>query len=141
MVKLMRSGVLPQERKSCVNRCWLPSLLAHGGQPRVRRDRRATWRPAARSAPGWGARDGGLADDWKANRLTCVDVLCAYLRMPYELDPGDTTSAEKQLAFRAMREVCHSVIRVITAHLKGAAAVSWQGPKFDLTGVVFDGGD
>lgn len=25
----------------------------------------------------------GLADDWKENRQTCVDVLCAYLRLPY----------------------------------------------------------
>src|SRR5262249_1027495 len=25
----------------------------------------------------------GLADDWEENRQTCVDVLCAYLRMPY----------------------------------------------------------
>jgi hypothetical protein len=24
----------------------------------------------------------GLADDWKKNRQTCVDVLCAYLRLP-----------------------------------------------------------
>jgi hypothetical protein len=24
----------------------------------------------------------GLADDWEENRQTCVDVLCAYLRMP-----------------------------------------------------------
>ena len=31
----------------------------------------------------------GLADDWPENRQTCVDVLCAYLRMPYEPDPGD----------------------------------------------------
>ena len=30
----------------------------------------------------------GLADDWKENRQICVDVLCAYLRMPYEPDPG-----------------------------------------------------
>jgi hypothetical protein len=30
----------------------------------------------------------GLADDWKENRQTCVDVLCAYLRIPYESDPG-----------------------------------------------------
>ena len=30
----------------------------------------------------------GLADDWAENRQTCVDVLCAYLRMPYEPDPG-----------------------------------------------------
>jgi hypothetical protein len=26
----------------------------------------------------------GLADDWPENRQTCVDVLCGYLRMPYE---------------------------------------------------------
>ncbi len=26
----------------------------------------------------------GLADDWEENRHTCIDVLCAYLRMPYE---------------------------------------------------------
>src|SRR5689334_12571378 len=30
----------------------------------------------------------GLADDWEENRQTCVNVLCAYLRMPYEPDPG-----------------------------------------------------
>ena len=30
----------------------------------------------------------GLADDWPENRQTCVDVLCAYLRMPYEPDPA-----------------------------------------------------
>src|ERR1700685_2406064 len=30
----------------------------------------------------------GLADGWKENRQTCVVVLCAYLRMPYEPDPG-----------------------------------------------------
>src|SRR5689334_7800894 len=28
-----------------------------------------------------------LADDWKENRQVCVDVLCGYLRMPYEPDP------------------------------------------------------
>ena len=34
----------------------------------------------------------GLADDWPENRQTCVDVLCGYLRMPYEPDPGDPSS-------------------------------------------------
>ena len=34
----------------------------------------------------------GLADDWKQNRQTCVDVLCAYLRLPYDPDPGDDAS-------------------------------------------------
>src|SRR6185437_4685270 len=83
----------------------------------------------------------GLADDWAENRQTCVDVLCGYLRMPYEPDPGQDTPAAQRLAFQAIREVRHSVIRVIAAHLKRDAAVSWQGLNFDFTGVVFDGGD
>jgi hypothetical protein len=28
----------------------------------------------------------GLADDWPENRQTCVDVLCAYLRLPVRRD-------------------------------------------------------
>jgi hypothetical protein len=83
----------------------------------------------------------GLADDWPENRQTCVDVLCAYLRMPYEPDPGDEAPGPERLAFRASREVRHTVIRVITAHLKAGAAVSWQGLDLDFAGVVFDGGD
>ena len=46
----------------------------------------------------------------------------------------------ERLAFQASREVRHTVIRVITAHLNGAAPVSWRGRNFDFTGVVFDGG-
>jgi uncharacterized protein YjbI with pentapeptide repeats len=83
----------------------------------------------------------GLADDWEENRQTCVDVLCAYLRMPYEPDPGQDAPGPQRLAFRASREVRHTVIRVITAHLKDGAAMSWRGLNFDFTGVVFDGGD
>jgi hypothetical protein len=85
----------------------------------------------------------GLADDWKENRQTCVDVLCGYLRMPYEPDPGDTAPGPERLAFQAGREVRHTVIRVITAHLKADMdpAKSWQGLNLDFTGVVFDGGD
>ncbi len=30
-----------------------------------------------------------LADDWKSNKQTCIDVLCANLRMPHEPDPGE----------------------------------------------------
>ncbi len=82
----------------------------------------------------------GLADDWEANRQTCVDVLCAYLRMPYEPDPSSDGSVAEHLAFKSNREVRHTVIRVITAHLQKEAGVSWQGLNFDFTGVVFDGG-
>jgi hypothetical protein len=50
----------------------------------------------------------GLADDWEANRQTCVDVLCAYLRLPYEPDPGKGAPAPEQLAFQSSREVRHT---------------------------------
>jgi Pentapeptide repeats (9 copies) len=83
----------------------------------------------------------GLADDWEENRQTCIDVLCAYLRMPYEPEPGDDAPAQERLAFRGGREVRHTVIRVITGHLRENVPVSWQGLNFDFTGVVFDGGD
>ena len=83
----------------------------------------------------------GLADDWAENRQTCVDVLCAYLRMPHEPDPGQDAPEPQRLAFHASREVRHTIIRVITAHLKNGAAMSWQGLNFDFTGVVVDGGD
>ena len=83
----------------------------------------------------------GLADDWQDHRQMCVEVLCAYLRMPYEPGPGDDAPVEKRLAFQASREVRHTVIRVITAHLNGTAPVSWCGLNFDFAGAVFDGGD
>jgi hypothetical protein len=91
----------------------------------------------------------GLADDapTTALRQTCIDVLCAYLRMPYDPDPGklppDQTrehSAARR-TYRALREVRHTVIRVIAAHLRDDAETSWQGHDLDFTEVVFDGGD
>src|SRR5215475_13418560 len=38
-------------------------------------------RPAVRLAGVYAM--AGLADDWPENRQTCVDILCAYLRLPY----------------------------------------------------------
>jgi hypothetical protein len=61
--------------------------------------------------------------------------------MPYEPDPGQDAPETQRLAFQAIREVRHTVIRVITAHLQKDAAASWQGLEFDFTGIVFDGGD
>jgi uncharacterized protein YjbI with pentapeptide repeats len=83
----------------------------------------------------------GLADDWKQNRQTCVDVLCAYLRLPYDPDPGDDAAPAERTAYQANREVRHTIIRLIGAHLRPEAAVSWQGLSFDFNGVIFDGGD
>jgi uncharacterized protein YjbI with pentapeptide repeats len=83
----------------------------------------------------------GLADDWEENRQTCIDVLCAYLRIPYEPDPGEEAPAAERLAFGASREVRHTVIGIIARHLQPDAVISWRGRDFDFTGVVFDGGD
>ena len=83
----------------------------------------------------------GLADDWPENRQTCVDILCAYLRLPYDPDPGDDATPADQATYRANREVRHTIIRLIGTHLRHDAAVSWQGLNLDFTGVVFDGGD
>lgn len=85
----------------------------------------------------------GLADDWPENRQTCIDVLCAYLRLPYEPDPGEAVPSAERLAFQADREVRHTVIRVIAAHLSRdvPGSRSWHDMHFDFTGVVFDGGD
>ncbi|MFF3951521.1 pentapeptide repeat-containing protein [Streptomyces sp. NPDC001902] len=88
----------------------------------------------------------GLADDAPTRdlRQTCIDVLCAYLRMPYtaeaDLPPGDTNARH---AFLALREVRHTIIRIMTHHLRlpREHPHSWQGHDLDFTGVVFDGGD
>jgi uncharacterized protein YjbI with pentapeptide repeats len=77
----------------------------------------------------------GLADDWIDNQQTCIDVLCGYLRMRYGPDPGN---AEELLADQ---EVRRTIVRVIAAHLRADAAISWSGKDLDFTGVVVKGGD
>jgi Pentapeptide repeats (9 copies) len=96
-------------------------------------------RPAVRLAGVYAM--AGLADDWPKNQQTCVDVLCAYLRLPHDPDPGDGADRPARAAYRADREVRHTAIRVITAHLRKGAAKSWRGLNLDFTGAVFDGGD
>ncbi|NEB78990.1 pentapeptide repeat-containing protein [Streptomyces sp. SID14478] len=88
----------------------------------------------------------GLADDAPIRdlRQTSIDVLCAYLRLPYTAEselPAD--NAELRHAYLGLREVRHTVIRVIRDHLRLAPGHqhSWRGHDFDLTHVTFDGGD
>jgi hypothetical protein len=88
----------------------------------------------------------GLADDAPTRdlRQTCIDVLCAYLRLPYtaeaDLPAGDS---EARHAYLALREVRHTVIRLICDHLRlePEHPHSWRGSDFDFTNVTFDGGD
>ncbi|NYH51558.1 hypothetical protein HNR06_001147 [Nocardiopsis arvandica] len=103
-----------------------------------------------------------LADDAPNQELrqTCIDVLCAYVRMPYEPEPvpasalgqgsapvlspepADGRQAEEEharrLEYASFREVRHSILRVISSRLREDGP--WQGHSFDFTGAVFDGG-
>lgn len=96
----------------------------------------------------------GLADDAPDDSLrqTCIDVLCAYLRLPFSRDPGglpDHTSTEEQREahqdkkdrYRALREVRHTILRLIGDHYRIPRGThrSWQGCNLDLTGVTIDG--
>ncbi|MBQ1035351.1 pentapeptide repeat-containing protein [Micromonospora sp. C81] len=98
----------------------------------------------------------GLADDWREGRQTCIDVLCAYLRMPYSPPPDASeegqapadddvpiVDAESARSAREEREVRHTVIRLVGRHLRlaGDDPTSWRNYDFDFTGAMFDGGD
>ena len=63
-----------------------------------------------------------LADDWQEQRQTCIDVLCAYLRM----DAQDDDS-----------EVRRTVCAVIRSHLLAGAVTSWSDNQFDFAGTTF----
>lgn len=105
-----------------------------------------------------------LADTWEQHRQQCIDVLCGYLRLPY--DPAEGLLAEvvkertwpvgeadkhgrgetqkETRTYRSLpndREVRHTIVRVITEHLRDTAPIPWQGCDFDFTGAVFDGGN
>ncbi len=77
-----------------------------------------------------------LADDWNEQRQVCIDVLCAYLRMPYEPDPA--ASGYKQ----GDREVRQTIIGIIRDHLMHPdSPTAWCRYRLDFTGAVFDGAD
>ncbi|MFE7461763.1 pentapeptide repeat-containing protein [Nocardiopsis terrae] len=78
-----------------------------------------------------------------------IDVMCAYLRMPYARAPDALAKnasrvrreeyRERELAFISAREVRHTIIRIIGDRLR--EDTRWRGKNYDFTGVVFDGGD
>jgi hypothetical protein len=79
----------------------------------------------------------GLADDAPTPplRQTCISVLCAYLRLPYEPEPTAPTWVPGE------REVRRAVTGVIRSHLAPHPnpLPSWNGFAFNLGGAVFDG--
>ena len=90
--------------------------------------------PAARMAGVYAM--AGLADDWDRQRQACIEVLCAYLRLPY-----DPNAASKGYRL-GEREIRRTIIRVIRDHLRpGYTRVPWFGYNFSFEGAVFDCGD
>ena len=78
----------------------------------------------------------GLADDWESQRQACIEVLCAYLRLPYEPDTASKGYREGE------REIRRTIIRVIRDHLRpGYTKIPWCGYNFSFEGAVFDCGD
>ena len=71
-----------------------------------------------------------LADEWLEQRQVCIDVLCAYLRIPYEPAPDSPWQHDEE------SEVRLSITSVISDHLRPGAPVSWQGHEFNLVRAV-----
>ncbi|WP_232838704.1 GNAT family N-acetyltransferase [Streptomyces geranii] len=85
----------------------------------------------------------GLADDAPDDNLrqTCIDVLCAYLQLPFTPDPGnDPADQEEHHRYLALRKVRHTILRLIGDHYRRPKGThrSWQGCDLDLTGVTID---
>lgn len=96
----------------------------------------------------------GLADDWDQGRQTCINVLCAYLRMPFdpptgELPPEGADSAERaehraeERARSQEAQVRETIVSAIRARLREAptAGRTWHSCDFDFTKAYFDDAD
>ncbi|MFD7676577.1 pentapeptide repeat-containing protein [Streptomyces anulatus] len=86
----------------------------------------------------------GLSDDAPDDSLrqTCIDVLCAYLQLPFTPDPGEGPQhQEEHHRYLALRKVRHTILRLIGDHYRIPKGThrSWQGCGLDLTGVTIDG--
>ena len=67
-----------------------------------------------------------LADDWPEQGQTCIDVLCAYLRMPWSPDEGNQEQAVGDYQVR------RTIFYVIEQHTRHEAPISWSDNRFDL---------
>lgn len=105
----------------------------------------------------------GVADESRdfGRRQQCIDVLCGYLRLPYQPDHGSshrtelvtTTTREalppvmsiaEQVHQRLRqndREVRQTIIRIIASHLRRRAGTTWSQHNYDFTRVLFEEAD
>jgi hypothetical protein len=92
-------------------------------------------------------------------RQQCIDVLCGYLRLPYEPELGESHHTEIVTTARPPetsvlqtgrettlhqkirqndREVRQTIVRVISARVETYADVKWSKHNYDFTGVYFE---
>ena len=108
----------------------------------------------------------GVADESTtfSRRQQCIDVLCGYLRLPYDPDYGSShhtelTTATKRLPSESAtqsveqqhtqrrtirqndREVRQTIVRVIAAHARDHADIPWSDHDFDFNTVIFENAD
>lgn len=91
-----------------------------------------------------------LADDYPSRAQQCVDVLCGYLRLPFDPESDELaeriTETERKDADGSVvtrvtpatrpfdRQVRETVVTVIREHTQNHARSSWSGLSFDLSG-------
>ncbi|WP_378732274.1 pentapeptide repeat-containing protein [Nocardia brasiliensis] len=99
----------------------------------------------------------GLADEFRlpSRRQQCVDVLCGYLRLPYDpvaganhlVSQAETVDesglkVERVYQFRQNdREVRRTIVKVIADHLERSADVSWSDCEFTFNNAVIERAD
>ncbi|RDI64907.1 pentapeptide repeat-containing protein [Nocardia pseudobrasiliensis] len=98
----------------------------------------------------------GVADEFEAGsrRQQCIDVLCGYLRLPYEPEAGanhlvsrtETREGEAKVELRYQfrqndREVRRAIVDVIVAHVRPSAEISWSDLDFDFAGAMLEDAD
>jgi hypothetical protein len=88
-----------------------------------------------------------LADDWDHGRQKCINVLCAYIRMPYDPPvPPPEPSKEQTLEYKLAcqeQQVRQTIMDTIGEHLrvKPVAGKSWHQCDFDFRRATLDSGE
>lgn len=88
-----------------------------------------------------------LADDWAHERQKCINVLCAYLRMPY--DPPRLPKKLTAEEIKEHRHICqeqqvrHAILDVMADRLRTEPVDgrTWHWCDFDFSSATLDGGN
>jgi len=101
----------------------------------------------------------GAADESSGlRRQQCIDVLCGYLRLPYDAShgnsgrtelvvktpkgPGEPGDLEEHIEYRQNdKTVRQTIVRVIASHLQRDAEHRWSANDFDFSTAHFENAD